>query len=398
MTPERKRTGFLMAVLLLGLLGGCGGGDGTISPFWVENGIVIADLDADGDDDIVVARTYVDGPPPHAGYVDVHLNNGDGSFADRDSYAIGADPRNLVVGDVDGDDKPDIVVANSSSGDVSILLQDDSAPGAFLDAQQVAVLGVPYAVAIADFDGDDLADLAVALQNTAGGAAVLLRGATDPGDPLAFAAPIVLSNGTGALSVAAGDLNEDGWPDVVVTGESVLSVFFNSRNGSFDVAVPLAAGERPSAVAIADMDQDGLNDLVVANAGDSSDGSGSSVSVLRQLPGFGTFDTPRNFPVANGARNLAVGQLVGDAAPDIAVISIVYAAQQGSRLNVLENQLSAGLVSIGAPLQGPASGDFVAIGRINGADVLPDIVVNDGPTVYLRDPFSGGFVLAGPLP
>jgi hypothetical protein len=120
--------------------------------------------------------------------------------------------------------------------------------------------------------------------------------------------------------------------------------------------------------------------------------------VLRQLPGFGTFDTPRNFPVANGARNLAVGQLVGDAAPDIAVISIVYAAQQGSRLNVLENQLSAGLVSIGAPLQGPASGDFVAIGRINGADVLPDIVVNDGPTVYLRDPFSGGFVLAGPLP
>jgi hypothetical protein len=397
MTPERKRTGFLTAVLLLGLLGGCGGGDGTISPFWVENGIVIADLDADGDDDIVVARTYVDGPPPHAGYVDVHLQTAPGFFADPDSYAIGTDPWNLAVGDVDGDDKPDIVVANSSSRDVSILLQDGTAAGTFLAAQQVGVLGVPYAVAIADFNGDDLADLAVALQNTAGGAAVLLRAVTDPGDPLAFATPIVLSNGTGALSVAAGDLNEDGWPDLAVTGESVLSVFFNARNGSFDVAVPLAAGERPSAVAIADMDQDGLNDLVVANAGDSSDGSGSSVSVLRQLPGFGTFDTPRNFPVANGARNLAVGQLVGDAAPDVAVISIVYAAQQGSRLSVLENQLSAGLVAIGAPLQGPASGDFVAIGRINN-DPFTDIVVNDGPAVYRWDSLSGGFVFDPNLP
>lgn len=399
MNPERKRTGFLTAALLLGLLGGCGGGDGTIAPFWVENGIVVADLDADGDDDVVVARTYVDGAPPHAGYVDVHLQTAPGSFADPVSYAIGTDPWNLAVGDVDGDDKPDIVVANSSSRDVSILLQNGSAPGTFLDAQQVAVPGVPYAVAIADFDRDldGRADLAVALQNTGGGAAVLLREATDPGDPLAFATPITLSNTTGALSVAAGDLNEDGWSDVVVTGENGLSIFFNAQNGSFDAALPLAAGERPSAVAIADMDQDGLNDLVVANAGNSSDGSGSSVSVLRQLPGFDTFDTPRNFSVANGARHLAVGQLVGNAAPDVAVISIVYAAQQGSRLSVLENQLSAGLVAIGQPLQGPASGDFVAIGRIND-DALTDVLVNDGPTVYLRDPFSGGFVLAGPLP
>lgn len=396
MSFNRQPRHYLAVALLTGLLGGCGGGgDDTIAPFSVENGIVVADLDGDSRDDIVVARTYVDGPPPHAGFVDVYLQTAAGSFADRVSYAIGTDPWNLAVGDINGDDKPDIVVANSSSGDVSILLQHDSAPGTFLDAQQVAVPGVPYAVAIDDFDDDGLADLAVALQNASGGA-VVLRQTTRPGEPLEFSQLALLQNGTGALSVAAGDLNNDNLPDAVVTGENGLTLFRNEGGGSFSSPVALPAGIRPAAVVIADMNQDTLADLVVANAGNSSDGSGASVSVLLQIAG-GTFEPVRDFPVANGARQLAVGQMVGDAAPDVAVISIVYAAQQGSRLSVLENQLSAGLVPIGQPLQGPLSGDFVAIGRING-DGLPDIVVNDGPAVYLQDSLSGNFVFAGPLP
>jgi hypothetical protein len=398
MSFDRQPKPYFAVALLFGLLGGCGsGGDGTIAPVSVENGIVVADLDVDGLDDIVVARTYVDGPPPHAGFVDVYLQTAPGRFAGPVSYAIGTDPWNLAVGDIDGDNRADIVVANSSSGDVSILLQDDTAPGTFLDAQQVAVPGVPYAVAIDDFDDDGLADLAVALQNASGGA-VVLRQTTLPGEPLEFSQLALLQNGTGALSVAAGDLDNDDLddlPDVVVTGENGLTLFHNQGGVSFGSPVSLAAGIRPAAVVIADMNQDTRADLVVANAGNSRDGSGSSVSVLLQIAG-GTFDR-RDFPLsvaANGARHLAVGQLDGDTAPDIAVISIVYEAQRSSTLSVLQNPLSpTGLVTI--ERQGPFSGDFVAIGSID-EDGLNDIVVNDGPAVYRN--LSGSFVFDSTLP
>jgi len=398
MSKRPPPNSFPAIALFAALLAGCGGGgDETLAPYWVENGIAVADLDGDGRNDVVVARTYIADAPPHPGSVDVYLRTDGGSFAPPVSYPVGTDPWNLAVGDVDGDDLPDIAVANTSSLDVAVLRQDKERPGNFLPAQFVTVPGVPYAVAIADFDRDDRADLAVALQNAGGGAAVLLRQATEAGDPLEFRLPIALPNGSGASAIAAGDLDADGWPDVLINGDAALTLFRNARNGSFGAGLPLAAGVRPSAVAIAPVDADGLNDVVASNAGSAADGSGASVSVLRQIAGFpGTFQAALNYPVANGARHLAVGQLVGDAAPDVAVVSLVYAAQQGSTLSVMENRLSGGLVLFDRTLVGPFSGDFVAVGRIND-DPLPDVVVNDGPVVYLRDPLSGNFAPPTPL-
>ena len=383
----------LPAVLVsLLFLAACGGGEGSIAPFSIQSGIAVADLNGDSRPDIVVARTEVSGPPPHPGFVDVYLQTAGGSYAPLVAYPVGSDPWNLAVGDVDGDDLPDIVVANSGSGNLSILLQDQG--GTFHPAEHIETGGTPYAVAIGDIDDDGHADLAVALQNTGGGALVLLQ---DP-VPLSFKTPIALLNGTGATSVALGDLNGDSLPDVAANGGTKgISVFYqNATPGTFGPAVSLTAGIRPTFVAIADLDMNGLNDLVVSNAGHEGDGSDASVSVLRQ-DGPGHFLPRVDYLVANGAQHLAVGQLVGDdAAPDIAVISLVFAAQQASTVSVLQNQPDGSFETVHM-LEGPFSANFVAIGDING-DTLPDLVTNDGPRVFLQNANFPGTFNSIPLP
>lgn len=387
--PHASRLAAGLIPLLL--LAACGGGEDGIPPFWLETGIAVADLDSDGDADIVLARTYVSGPPPHPGSVDVYLQTDDGSFAPPVSHPVGGDPWNLAIGDIDGDDLVDIVVANSSSGSVSILRQ--AAPGSFLPAQAVATGGTPYAVAIGGIDADARADLAVALQNAGGGALVLLQDANQPA--LAFKPAIELPNGTGATSVAIGKLNGDALPDIVVNGgTSGVAVFYQLSGGAFGSFAPLAAGERPTSVAIADLDLDGSDDLVVANGGSSIDGIGASVSVLTQQGG--QLQQAVNYSVENGAQHLALGQLVGDTAPDIAVISLVFSAQQASTVSILQNQPDGSFETVHA-LEGPFSANFIAIGDIDG-DTFPDLVTNDGPRVFLQNANFPGTFNPAPLP
>ncbi|MCU0938229.1 MAG: VCBS repeat-containing protein, partial [Burkholderiaceae bacterium] len=160
---------------------------------------------------------------------------------------------------------------------------------------------------------------------------------------------------------------------------------------SFDPPTVLGAGLRPQGVAIADIDGDGRTDIVVANAGNAPAGGtgGASLTLLRQTSASGF--TATSITVADGARRLAIADLNGDGLADVAVVSLVYQAQNlPSRITVLlQSAASRGVLVPGGVYDGPYSGNFIAIGDLN-ADGLNDIAINDGPVVLLQRAASLG--------
>jgi hypothetical protein len=101
-----------------------------------------------------------------------------GAFLAPVTYAAQAGTIHIVVADLDGDGKPDLVTANLGplpTGSVSVLRQDPSRPGVYQAAQSVAGFGQPLAVAVADLNNDGRPDVAVADGSTA---TVMFQGTT----------------------------------------------------------------------------------------------------------------------------------------------------------------------------------------------------------------------------
>jgi hypothetical protein len=357
--------------------------------------VVVADFNGDGRSDVAVAATYIDGPPPHAGYVEVYFQTATGVFTMPARYPIGPDPWGMSAGDVDSNGKLDLVVASPStvpakinvianSGGVSVLRQDPANPGGFLASQWIATGGSATDVAVAQLDGGGLADLVVADGVTVNSRAVLLL--QNPSAPGAFMAPTTLSTGGGGGSedVAVADVNGDGLADIVLAATSSVVVFYQRAGGGFESPVLLTAGLIADGVAVADLDGDGRADIVVVNAGNApSGGTGASSATILLQTSPGEF-VASNITLPDGARRVAIGDLNGDRLPDIAALSTVYQAiGTPSKVSVLlQSSAIRGQFAMAATYDG-ATSSFVAIGDING-DGLNDIVVDDGPAVLLQ--------------
>ena len=243
---------------------------------------------------------------------------------------MGIDPWSVAVADLDGDTIPDLVTANRTSDDVSVLLGNGD--GTFQAAVSFAVGGrfeVPWAVAVADLDGDTVPDVVTANagQENLG---VLLGN----GDGTFQAA---VSFGGGDRSVAAADLDGDAVPDLLAGqfgyfgGGEHVGVLLGNGDGTFQSGGAFAAGTSPISVAVADLDGDTVPDGVTANA-DSDD-----VSVLLGN-GDGTFQADLSFAVSNSPWSVAVADLDGDTVPD------VVTANEGSNdVSVLRNLSDRGV-------------------------------------------------------
>jgi hypothetical protein len=392
-TPLGSLVGALLCVLLLvNGCGGSGGGAGTggsaafFPAFTIYWSVVVGDLNGDGKRDIAVSATFTaSGLSPSSGFVGVYLQDPakPGTFLPPVKYSVGASPVFLAVSDLNGDGKPDLVAVNSTApggasdplaNQVSVLLQDPAKPGQFLPAVSYATGSVPSSVAIGDLNGDGKPDLAV---TDSGGLSVLLQSSSVPGTFVA-AMPIALSSTPSSVAIA--DLNGDQKPDLAVTTATDVLVLLQSSSvpGTFSNPTSYGAGLQPTSVAVADLNGDGKPDLAVANEGDPMTGNSPSVSVLIQNPAVpGTFLAATNFPTDRHSSYVVVTDLNGDGKPDLAVANITSVSVLLQDPNVPGNFKAA----TNYPCKAQVSS--AAIADMNG-DQKPDLVITDGDGIVIR--------------
>ena len=164
-------------------------------------------------------------------------------------------------------------------------------------------------------------------------AAILTAAAHAATQTVSFNAPRVYPVGPQPYSVAVGDFNHDGKPDMAVTigGSDAVAILMGNGNGTFQPAVDYPVGGTPDSVAVGDFNGDGKLDLAVANS------ASNTVSILLGN-GDGTFQPQVSYAVGMGASSVAVGDFNGDGKLDLAVAnagSIALPRIYGTTISIL---------------------------------------------------------------
>ncbi len=274
-----------------------------------SNGGMVADVNGDGKGDLVLAGStnFGSGPPPA-----VMLGNGDGTFQAEKTFSGGSQPVQVTTADLDGDGKLDLlVVSGMAAGPASTIgVLPGNGDGTFKAVTTFDAGTYGWSVLSGDVNGDGKADVLVANRSTV---SVLLGNGNGT-----LAARTTLAAGTAAQGLALGDVNGDGRLDLVVGASTgtVLSVMQGNGDGTFGTAQTLATGIGPKSVAVTDINGDGNLDLVAANY--KYENSASNVSVLLGN-GDGTFAGQVTFGVGNQPSGVAVSDLSGDGLADVVV-------------------------------------------------------------------------------
>ena len=179
--------------------------------------MAVGDVDADGHLDVVAASSGWSGSG--SGRVVIKRGDGRGGFTDMPGSPVTVDsaPRLVALADVNGDERPDIVLAHSRRNRLSVLLGDRSGRFAPAPGSPLEVGLETWAVEVADIDRDGSADLVAAMVNGTApheSRVAVLRGGTDRFVP---AAGSPFPAGRGAYRLTVGDVNEDGKLDVVAS-------------------------------------------------------------------------------------------------------------------------------------------------------------------------------------
>jgi Bacterial Ig-like domain (group 3)/FG-GAP-like repeat len=328
--------------------------------------VAVADVNRDGIPDIIVADQGGCALCSTDGSVSVLLGTGKGTFQPGVAYDSGGlFAASVAVGDVNGDGKLDIVVANYISATVGVLLGNGD--GTFKRVVAYATGGDQnYSVALADVNNDHMLDIIAV--NQSGSVSVLLgKGDGTFQPPVLYAA----NQGGNAYSVAIGDLNGDANPDIVVSGSEGISVLLGNGDGTFQNPLTYSSGVPQggwaSWVVIADFNNDGKPDVATANYPSNivgvllGNGDGTMQPVVTSDTG-----APLAWSVAtadvneDGVRDLIVGNFYGP-------IGVLLGNGDGTFQKPFTYS------------QSPGTGDAIGLVAVDvNGDGRPDIVLANG--------------------
>ena len=364
-----------------------GNGDGSLQPPVplnqnIGNGYSAAssgDFNGDGKLDLLLLTPDFGSGATMA----ILLGNGDGSFQTSVTYPVPVAPY-IVVGDFNGDGKPDIAISGglSGSGEVSILINNGD--GTFKSPANYSISGNVQALAAADLNADGNLDLVVPTGGSSAGISVL-RGNADG----TFANPVVYASNLLSIysaSIAIADFNGDGKLDVALTNSvgptNAVAIVLGNGDGTFQNPPLLhSAGLLPAAVVTLDVNGDGKPDLAVV--GGYGVLSYFSLTTLVNR-GDGTFPNPVTFPILQFPYSAVTGDFNGDGNVDIATTSFT----QTGGISVI---LGKGDGTFQSHLDSPTGQSPTAIvaGDFNGDGKVDLVVADSSPTSALLSTLIG---------
>ena len=301
-----------------------GRGDGTFKTAVRLNdstgyGIAVGDFNHDGKPDLAETTYAAQGP-----VVAIFLGTGHGNFASPVYYPTGPAVSGIATADLNGDGNFDLITAdecdvqncsNDTLGLVSVLLGNGD--GTFQSHVDYPTGFFSTSVAVGDFNGDGKPDLVVG--NYDGLTVSVLLGNGDG----TFRPRIDYGTAEDTTSVAVADFNGDGLDDIIATnGHSSVSILLADAAGGFQARADYVAGTAPLSIVAKDFNGDGNVDLVVAVQYDNA------VSVLLG-DGSGAFKPAIEYPVGYDPYFLRSGDFNHDGKPDLAVIACTIQYCQG---------------------------------------------------------------------
>ncbi len=283
--------------------------------------VALVDLNHNGNLDLLVSTAQdFDYIGSNDNNISIFPGNGDGTFGSVSRYPAGFTPGSLAVSDLDGDGHDDLVVAQHINEDSPtygtarlVAVMPGNGDRTFNRFPSYSTGNTPENVKLADLNNDGNLDSVVACYNLRGISVRLGNGDGTFGTNSNYKSGAV-AQGKGIINASIGDLNNDGFKDIVVANYSYgdISVRINNGDGTFpnDEGVRYPTGSGSYVIEIIDINEDGIVDLVVMNW-DSDD-----ISLLLGN-GDGTFQAAVNIGASNGSQTMAMTDLNGDTYPDI---------------------------------------------------------------------------------
>ncbi len=361
--PRRRRTHQRLVAAAALLLGGCGGdvliGDDSLYPLWIPTAVVVADIDADGRPDIVTSAYVSPRLGVFEGRIQVRRQTSTGVFTSATEYAVGNTPWALKVHDIDGDDRPDLVVGEPDQiwdgvrrpGRVWWLQQDPDQLGRFKLPELLTEGYNVYDVDVADLTGDNIPDIAFGDARTGSHEVWVLPQNSVPRGSFGTLQSVTTPGPVSRL--VARDVNKDGLVDLTTAYTSAVRPDYSYDTGiGLNLRGPVGFGGtlslttfaygRADHLAVADFNSDGEVD-VAAYFSRFDERAVPTIRVRPQVSAntWGTpIDTLLPVDTVKGRDGQAVADINGDGRPDFVFVGSYPEGTTADGFSIIRSDLN----------------------------------------------------------